>query len=58
MTVNVANYTSGQVTTRENKNGKGLEVIIEERVADRINTRGTPANKAVRNAAANRLIKR
>jgi hypothetical protein len=54
----VNNYSTSTVKTAEKQNGKGIEVIIEERVADRINTRGTPANKAVRNAAANRLIKR
>ena len=46
----VNNYSKAEVQAREQPGGKGFEVIIEERIADRINTRGTPANKAVRSA--------
>ena len=43
----VNNYSKAEVQAREQPGGKGFEIIIEERIADRINTRGTPANKAV-----------
>lgn len=56
--VTLNNYTTSKVTPMEKDNGKSIEVVIEERVADRINTKGTPANKAVRNASSNNLKKR
>jgi phage-related minor tail protein len=58
LNLTVVNNVNAEVTARESQDGKGWELLIEERMADRVNTHGTPLNRATRAATSGRLKRR
>jgi hypothetical protein len=59
MTVNIHNYAGVQVETKQSKGVKGqmeLDVLIDRVVSEKMQTRGTAANNAMRKHFANRSV--
>ena len=58
VTINVSNYSSADVKTRESPDGTTWDVVMEDRLATRLATHGTPLHKASRIANEGRLKRR